>query len=179
MITAGFNTNVDPRSLQMFVNGSEIPIKVNTANPGVLSLSDSVEFFGTALDSPTTDTQVYFLVAGSGTGKRINSQQSIASSNNGGSTSFDYTVERRDKTVYVSSLTNGDAENFFGALISSNPASEKLSVHHLDQNATGQAEIEIALQGVTLVPHTVELALNGTPIESISFNAMDHSVVRV
>ena len=39
---------------------------------------------------------------------------------------FPYAVERKDRTVYFSSLRNGERENFFGAVVSSEPLVETL-----------------------------------------------------
>jgi len=90
------NANTSPSSLQMFVGGVEVPIKVNSANGIYLASADSIEFYGVALDTPTSDTQIYWLASGLGTGKRINVQRSPGSSSGNGSSSFPYTVERKN-----------------------------------------------------------------------------------
>ena len=178
LMAAGLSSTIDPDTLQMFVGGVEVPIRVNTRKEVRLTGDDSIEFYGVALDSPTADTQIYWLVAGSGTGKRIAVQQSIAGgSNNAGS--FQYTVERKDRSLYFSSLRNGDAENFFGPVIASQPVSQTINVHHVDAGSTSQAEIEIALQGVTAASHQVNVMLNGTAIHAITFNGQDHPITRI
>ena len=179
LMAAGLNTSANPQTLQMFVGGTEIPIKMNASNPGLLSANDSIEFYGSAINTPTSDTQIYWLIAGTQTGKRIGLQQSPGSANNSGPSSFLYTVERKDRSLYFSSLLNGEAENWFGPVVSSSPASESLNVHHLNQNSTSQATIEIALQGVTTNSHQVNVMLNGSAIESISFDGMTHKTVKL
>src|SRR5581483_12026078 len=174
LMTAGLTGKVIPANLQMFVGGVEIPIIVNTASPDVLTSNDSIEFYGTALDTPTTNTQIYWVVTGSQPGKRISTEQSPGLTNNTGPTSFQYTVERKDRTLYFSSLLNGDAENWFGPVVNTTPALQGLTVTHLDTGSSEIATIEIALQGVTTNAHQVNVMLNGNAIESISFNAMDH-----
>jgi len=162
----------------MFVGGTEIPIKVNTKNRGFLSADDSIEFYGSAIDTTASDTQIYWLVSGSN-GKRIGSVQSPGTANSSGPASFLYTVERKDRSLYFSSLRNGDTENWFGAVVNSNAVSQSLNIHHLDQNSVSPAEIEIALQGVTTNGHQINVMLNGSAIESITFDGMTHKIVKV
>src|SRR5581483_7795851 len=143
LMAAGLSTGANPQTLQMFVGGTEIPIKVNAKNPAILSPDDSIEFYGSAIDTPTSDTQIYWLVSGSQSGKRIGLLQSPGSGNNVNAGSFACTIERKDRSIYFSSLRNGDAENWFGSVVNSQSVSETLNVSHLDQNAASQAEIEI------------------------------------
>src|SRR5439155_12638298 len=63
MVAAGFNINSDARNLQLFVAGNEVGISV-TRGDGPLSSTDFIEFWGQALDTPTTDTRVYWLIYG-------------------------------------------------------------------------------------------------------------------
>lgn len=72
LLAAGIDPRVDPRSLQVFVDGVEQPIKVMGEQDGRFDPSDMVEFYATGLDVPSTDTRVYWLVAGAQPGKRIN-----------------------------------------------------------------------------------------------------------
>src|SRR5262249_37027744 len=76
-----------------------------------------------------------------------------------------------------SSLLNGEAENWFGPVISTTTASQSLTLDHLDKNSNDQATIEIALQGVTTNSHQVNVTLNGSPIDSITFDGMTHKTV--
>jgi hypothetical protein len=122
---------------------------------------------------------VYWLVSGAGTGKRINVQSSPGSTNSNGPASFRYTVERKDRSLYFSSLRNGDTENWFGPVVNSNAVSQTINVHNHDANAVGQAEIEIALQGVTTNAHQVTISLNGQALNTTVFDGMDHQVLKL
>jgi len=179
LLAAGLISNANPATLQMLVGGTEIPIKVNIKTAGVLSSDDSIEFYGSAIDTPTSNTRIYWLVAGSQTGKRIGVQQSPGSNINTGAGSFAYTVERKDRSLYFSSLRNGDAENWFGSVINSSPITESLTVSHLGLDSASQAEIEVTLQGVTTNSHQVNVMLNGVAIESILFDGMTHQVQKL
>ncbi|HSP62696.1 MAG TPA: hypothetical protein VLQ90_06920 [Pyrinomonadaceae bacterium] len=70
MAAAGFDTTGDARNLRMFVNATEIAIRVSR-DTGVLTSADYVEFWGQGLDVASTDTQIYWLLNGGQPGKRI------------------------------------------------------------------------------------------------------------
>ncbi|MDX6557213.1 MAG: hypothetical protein QOF72_262, partial [Blastocatellia bacterium] len=70
MLAAGFDVSADARNLRLFVDGREAPIEVSRSG-GPLTANDFLEFYGTGLDTPTTDTHVYYLVNGSQAGLRV------------------------------------------------------------------------------------------------------------
>ena len=117
----------------------------------------SLQFYGLGLDTPSTDTRVYWVVAGEPGGPRIARSPFVGGST--GPPDFPATVQRQDHTVYFSSLRNGDLGNFFGDVVSSTPAVESLDVPHLSRE--DGATVEVALQGVTAGSHVVQVAVNG------------------
>lgn len=167
LLAVGLAPNTDPRNLQLYVDGQPQPISVIGESDGNLDPADAVEFYGVGLDSPQTDTRVYWLAVGATPGLRITSASSAAPPAAGGS--FPFTVERRDRTIYFSGLLNGEIENFFGAVIASQPVNQALTVPHMDAGATG-ATLEVALQGVTFVTHQINVTLNGVPLGSVVFS---------
>jgi hypothetical protein len=177
LVAAGLNPGVNPRRLRLFVDGQEQAILVTGGEDGQFGPQDGIEFYGVGLDTPFTDTRVYWLVEGSGTGKRIktvsNRQWPVSDQ------SFPYTVQRKDRMVYIAALKNGDAENFVGAVIAKEPVDQILGLPHVDRSATGEALLEVALQGLTAVPHRLKLSLNGVEIEEIAFDGQAHEVVKV
>lgn len=70
MAAAGFDTTGDARNLRLFVGGNEIAFRVSR-DAGTLGSSDFIEFWGKGVDTPTTDTQVYWLINGTQPGVRI------------------------------------------------------------------------------------------------------------
>lgn len=298
---AGLNPATNPRMLQLYADGMEQPLNVNSSSAR-LDGGGYIEFYGMGLDTPSTDTRTYWLLAGSVPGKRIivNDQtqpDSVLRSNNNVSTlrtaparpagtiyvpfitilpdppkaeklkpevekratepseegrtesapapaeekpkvdekpkaqesvvsksvetpallstppvtaepvlkskaktsrkrkkgrshfrsngtarlknhadtgsavpqSFAYTVERKERTLYISSLLNGDDNNFFGQILSTSPVQETLSVHLLDTASTAQAQLDVVLQGVTAQDHRVLVQLNGTDVGTLHF----------
>lgn len=64
LLRAGLDPKSDPRRLQLFVDGVEQPIRVTGEQDGSFDADDAVEFYGIGLDTPSTDTRVYWLVEG-------------------------------------------------------------------------------------------------------------------
>ncbi len=174
LLAAGISPSVDPRLLQLYVDGQQQPIIVTGESDGKLDQMDALEFYGIGLDVPSTDTRTYWLTAGSQPGTRI----SISPMRGGiGSlpASFAYTVERKDRTLYFSALRNGEAENFFGPVVSSEQVNQSVNIQRL---AAGAASLEVALQGVTLAQHHVRVLLNGTDAGFVDFSGQARGVGR-
>jgi len=167
LVAAGLNPDVNPRLLQLYVHGQELPIIVTGEADGKFDWTDAVEFFGTSIDAAATDTHVYWLVAGSQAGERV--QSSPPQKGSPSPTSFRYTVQRRDRTVYFSGLRNGDRENFFGAVIAGNSVDQTITVQHLDEASRESVLLEVTLQGVTWVGHQVRVLLNGSDVGAVNF----------
>jgi hypothetical protein len=181
LLAAGFNAKANPQTLQMYVEGRQVPITVITDQKQIAA----IEFYGTGLDAAFTDARVYWLVSGTQPGLRV--QQVKGDGYPTASRSFLYTVERKDRTIYFSSLRNGEKENFFGAVIAGEPVDQSFNLVNVDQASNGQAQLEVALQGVTVLPHTVWVYVNGTFAGELQFTgqaqgtakfSLSHSVLK-
>ena len=167
LVRAGLDPKVNPRMLQLHVDGREQPISLTGKNGTDFGTSDAIEFYGIGLDTASTNSRVYWLIAGTQPGQRI--QQIKSATGPASASGFAYTVERKDRAVYFSSLRNGDKENFFGAVVTRTPVDQPLTLQHLDARAA-QAMLEVALQGVTLSPHRVKILLNGSEVGEAAFD---------
>jgi hypothetical protein len=176
LIAAGLNPNVNPRFLQMFVDGQQLPINIMSKG-GQFDSSAAVEFYGMGLDTALTDARVYWLVAGSEPGLRI--RQESAGGPPSTARNFLYTVERKDRTLFFFSLKNGEKENFFGATVSPAPVDQMLTLQNIDTSTTALATLEVALQGATLAPHLVRVQLNGTDVGTLSFDGQTEGLARL
>jgi hypothetical protein len=165
LVAAGLDPNADKQYLQLYTDGVEVPMKVN---------SDSIEFYGFGLNTPSTSTRQYWLIPGVSPGRRINPQILNSGVVNGASTSYQYVVERKDRLVYFSGLLNGDIENFFGRVIASTAVEQTLSVSHLKAGAIEPAQLEVALQGLTRSEHAVKVLVNGSEAGVVSFTGITH-----
>jgi peptidase C25-like protein len=179
LVAAGLDPNADMRNLQIFADGIEVPIKINSSNTsGPLTAGDSIEFYGVALNTPSTDARQYWLISGSTAGNRISPQSLKVPGPIGGLRNFEYTVERRERLIYISGLLNGDSENFFGRVINSTPVSQTLSIRHMDEDDTTTPQLEVALQGAVLQDHAVKVILNGTEVGTMNFSGFSNKVTR-
>lgn len=191
LTAAGLSAAADPARLQLYVGGVEVPIRVGA--------DGSMEFYGQGLDVQSTDTRVYWLVEGDTAGLRTNSAPAASGGDGtaepgviverdrrrmpgtpiinivpvdpspDGPGFFNYTVERRDRTVYFSGLQNGEAENFFGKVVNATPGSQTLTVRNLLQLDAQTATLEVALQGLTAGEHHVAVSFNGARLGTLDF----------
>jgi hypothetical protein len=180
LLAAGLDPNSDARRLQLFVDGEELPMRVN-GDQNRLGANDSIEFYGVALDTTATDTHVYWLVNGATPGKRITPGKRTTVKGNisfadsvRSAAGFNMTTARRDKLVYFSGLLNGDGENIFGPPVTSDPLAQVLSVRNIDAEGPAQAQVSVTLQGLTAVDHVVDVQLNGHSLGAINFNGLGH-----
>jgi hypothetical protein len=93
--------------------------------------------------------------------------------------SFPYTLEKKERTIYVAALKNGEEENFFGPVVSAAPLDQLLMVSHLDPLPPSEAFLEIFLQGITNVPHRVKVYMNGVELEEVVFEGQSPGIVRL
>lgn len=183
LVAAGFDASSDPRFLQLYVDGEEAPLLIKGGTRGRLESTDAIEFYATALDNASTDTRAYWLVAGTQAGRRINQ----VTSSNGKETSaqsFFTTVERKERTVYFAGLKNGDAENFFGQIITTDPVAQTIAIRNLYNESADEVALEVALQGVTDLPdsafdHSVKVIINGIEAGTITFDGQEHKIARL
>jgi uncharacterized repeat protein (TIGR01451 family) len=170
LVAAGLDPNSDARTLQLYAEGIEQPMLILGHQTGALGPNDSIEFYGTGIDTPFSDTRVYWLIRGSHPGLRINS---IPVVNTGLSEqqSFPFTVVLQQRTTYFATLLNGENnDNFFGAAVTSEPADQPLTVAHADPNSSMQISVDVTLQGATdQQGHSVSVFFNGASIGEMDF----------
>ena len=177
LVAAGLNPQVDPSTLRLFLEGTEQPIVVTGGGDGHFDAGDVIEFYGTSLETASTDTAVYWLTAGTGTGLRVQAPPAT-SPGPAAPARFWGAVERKDRSVYFAALRNGSAENWFGDLTSDGaPVDVNLTVRHPDSSAPSAAVLEVTLQGVTVsaepVNHQVRVLVNGTSVGDVLFQGRD------
>lgn len=166
LLAAGFPAAVSASNLHLYAEGVEQPIRND---------SNAIEFYGTAIDTPYSGTRVYWLVSQAGQATGIPALNSAISSQT--PRSFPQTVELKDRTTYFAALLNGEADNFFGAVINSTATNQVLTVTGLDSTSDQDAVLKIALQGVTRdVPHRVTVALNGTAVGEVDFTQQTEGI---
>ena len=176
LVAAGLDRKVDPRLLQLFVDGIEQAIYVKGEKDGRFGRYDFIEFYGEGLDTLSTDTRIYWLVVGQTPGKRI-STLSTQLGQASAESSFPFTLELKERTVYFSALRNGEQNNFFGPVIGTTPVERSLNVPYLDPSYSGNATLTVSLQGVTVKPHQVQVLLNDVAVGEVVFDGQAYRQV--
>jgi uncharacterized repeat protein (TIGR01451 family) len=164
LAAAGLDVS-DMKKLSLFTAGVEQPMAVS---------DDAVEFYGIAIDTLSSGARPYWIVREKGANSRVK----VEKSKKGGAaaTSTPYTYQRIERTIFFSALVNnGERENFFGALLSSAPATQTIVAENLDRTA-GAASLELVIQGATDGQHLVRVDLNGTSLETLTFASQQRLV---
>jgi hypothetical protein len=181
LMAAGLDPNVNAPQLQLYANGRSVPIK-QSGDEVHLTSSDYIEFYGHGQESPTDETQTYYLVIQPHNfGTRIRDlgyRNPPSLPPPSGPTGFEYTVERRERMIYFSGLRNGDVENFYGQVITNTPVTSSMPIRNLDAASVAagtQAQLEVSLQGVTNQAHLVRVVFNGRDLGNLSFADTDHA----
>ncbi len=152
------------KRLHLYAEGIEQPFELR---------DNGIEFYGTGLDTSTTDTRVYWLVNGPVNKNHI--ETSTASGGESAGTDFLAEIERRDRSIYFPAAARPDGIDFFGDPVTSTPLEENLSIPHL--SSSDGAQLEVALQGVSAGAHNVTVALNGVTLNgSIAFSDLERGV---
>jgi hypothetical protein len=167
LLAAGLNSSIDPRTLQLYAGGKAQQMVVKGEEDGRFDPSDYVEFYGQGIDSTYSKSNIYWLMEGTGFAQRV--ATAPAMNHQGGGGSFPYSVERRDKSIYFSSLLNGDLDNFFGAVIVREPLHQTLTVRNLDTEKVHDTTLRIALQGVNWYDHVIDVQANGQYLGQLYF----------
>lgn len=156
---AGFNVNGDSSLWQLYREGVEQAIIVGPN-------ADYIDFFGKAKDTPETDMAVYYLVSGPAAGKRIASRVARPVAGTVTSPSYSQVFLQKQRINYLSQILNGEAENFWGAVVSTGGDTPfNFTLTGVDFNA-GQATMELKFQGYSFVQHIIQVTLNGEALAS-------------
>lgn len=192
LVAAGLDPLLDPRYLQLYVNGEEQSMMVTGSNDGMFDPEDSVEFYGKGLDTPYTDTRVYWLVVGTRPGRRLDTPStdirmgldlkmllSRGLRGRGAPLSFPYTVELKERTFYFAALKNGEEESFFGSILYTEPVDQLINVPHPDPSAPDNGKLEIALQGATESSHQVKILFNNQEAGLFTFSGQQRDTIEI
>lgn len=164
---AGFDVNVSGNLWQLYLEGREQSI--------IVGANDSyIEFYGEGMDTTESDTKYYYLIAGSQNGKRIQAQNLPRHRGSAVSEGFMQSYIKKERTFYVSSIFNGEGENYFssvpivGSSTTPTPANFTYNLKAINFEVA-KASIEVSVQGLTINPHQVEVYINGNLIGVMSW----------
>lgn len=173
LVAAGLNPDTDSRSLHLFAEGIEQPIRV--VGEGVFGPQSAIEFYGTAIDTPYSGQRVYWLVSQPQSGRRITTESENGSAGERPG-SFWQTLELKPRSTYFAALLREDTDNFFGPLVSPASTTQTLNISNL---AGGQGVLDVVLQGVTQgQQHDVTVAVNGATLGDLNFTGQQEGRAR-
>ncbi len=170
LVAVGLDRDTDLRSLRLYAEGVEQPLLIGNSARDSAPSADFIEFYGTGIDTPFSGDRVYWLIRGNSSGKRIVTEPS-ASSGAASPNSFPFTAVREDRITYFAALLNGENnDNFFGAVVTSDPVDQLLELAHLDTSSAMPITMDLVLQGASdAQQHTVSVQLNGATIGQLDF----------
>ena len=161
----GYNAAKGTR-LHLYAEGVEQPLELSNG---------AVQFYGTALDTPSTSTRVYWLTNGALNKNHITT--STASGGTAAPSDFTVTVERQDRSLYYPAANAASGIDFFGDVVLSSPADvETITADEL--STPSGAQIEVGLQGVTAGAHSVTVMLNGQMLGTVAYSGMALQVMQ-
>ena len=173
LVAAGLDRTAPAASLRLYAEGREVPLRVGGIVDGRLGSRGWIQFYGRGLDLEYTDARTYWLVWGGEPGLRVPRVAPSASSR-GVAESYDATTSARPRSAYYGTVRNGDEENIFGPQFrTGSPASQTIFVSRIDRRSTQQPVLEVRVQGFSLLPHKVDVALNGTQVAHLEFARRD------
>lgn len=142
--------------LHLYAEGVEQPLEIKTAG---------VEFYGTGLDTPSTNTRVYWLVNGAVSKTHVGTSNLRSKVNAGAD--FLAAVELRDRSIYFPAANSPTGIDFFGQVVSTTALDETVTATNLSR--PDNAMLEVGLQGVTAGTHTVTVELNNIMLDTVTF----------
>ena len=164
--TAGFDVNSNSAQWQLYLNGIQQSIIVEPNG-------QYIEFYGANFeDTKESGKQIYFLIAGPTTGKRINSRVGRRIGASVQSTNFLQTQTKKERVTYFPSIRNGENQNFYGTFLGTTPTTVNFTLKELDQSVPN-ADIKIVIQGGNLTQHQTRIAINGQELGTISGSNYD------
>lgn len=149
---AGFTVGGDSAKWRLFAEGVEQAILVGSGDA-------YIEFYGKPLDTVESDMRVYYLIQDVTDGKRMATRVLRPIGGNVVSNTYPVTALKKERSSYVRTIINGDAENYWGRVISSTPVSIPFTLTGVGTD--GDVTLTIKIQGFSSGTHLIDLLLNG------------------
>ncbi len=175
LVRAGLNPSVNPHDLQLWVGGKQQPMLIIAQGPVFNRPWFAIAFYGVGVDNLETDTNVYYLLAGSQPGRRIQTQAQPSTRTVTQLSSFPHAVGVKERDRYVSTPLAGKAGNIFGRVLFQGPVAQTLQVQNLDTSKQTSMPLEIGVQGISPTAHTVKVLVNDTTVGTMNFAQRDHA----
>lgn len=163
----GFNVNAPIAMWQLYADGVEQGIIVGPNG-------DYIEFYGRGVNTLESDARIYYALVGTEPGRRVGTNFIRGISAKVVAPNFEQLVLKKERFTYLSTILNGTAENFFGALITnSSPGSTTVNLPDVDSASSQLVNVTVAVQGYAFTAHQFTVRLNETEIGTISGSNRD------
>jgi len=156
----GFNMSSDPANWRLYKDGVEQAINIGPS-------ASYIEFYGSGLDRIETDEQMYYLIEGPSPGKRMQSRVMRRIGPGVVTPNYDATLTFKERTSYVNAILNGSASNFWGRVVFSSATTIPFNLTGIDRSRA-EVSMVIFMQGYSFSAHSISVALNGTPIGTMT-----------
>lgn len=151
-----------PNLWQLYLDGVEQSI--NIAPNG-----DYIEFYGRAIDTLLTNTNIYFLINGSQNGKRFENKVIRPFGGNVAAKSYNTSYKKAERLYYLNTQLNGEEENFYGTPINATVTNINFNLSAVEFNES-DTNFMVSVVGDTLTPHLIDITLNGHSLGQMSWS---------
>ena len=158
---AGFNVNSNSANWRLFMEGNEHAIIVGVGD-------QYIEFYGRGLDTIESDTRIYYLIADTTAGKRI---QTRILRNFGGtviSNNYRVSAEKKERQNYIYDILNGEQENYWGRVVTTTPTTVPITLTGIDFASTASVTFTLTMNGFSMTAHQTRVVLNGNVLANIT-----------
>jgi hypothetical protein len=166
---------LNPQTFQLFDNGQEIAIQVVGQEDGQFGPEDSILFYGEALDTKYTDTNIYWLAYGAAAGLRMGSRDVSPSGTAPVASGFTTTTHLEENLRYVSRYpVAANADHWFWDYVY--PPSVPSAAYPFTLNALDgephTAVVRARLQGGTTLVHGARVYVNGNLVAETTWEGL-------
>ena len=164
---AGFDVDAASNLWQLYFNGEQQAINVEPTG-------QYIEFYGAPVeDGIEAATATYFLLVGSANGRRMDSRVVRPVGGTIPANVFYQSQTLKQRASYLPNLLNGEANNFFGDFVGTDPVNISFNVRAIDYSIR-KTEVFVKIQGVSLTPHSTRIEINGQDMGTVEGSGHDN-----
>jgi hypothetical protein len=176
LATAGMPVDaLNPQTFQLFDNGQEVAIQVIGQEDGQFGPEDSIIFYGRALDSKYTDSNIYWLTYGAIAGLRMGSRDVSPSGAAQVLSGFATTAHVEENLRYLSRYpVAANADHWFWNYVYPPSVPSETYPFTLDApvGESYTAAVRVRLQGGTTLVHGARVYLNGNLVAETTWSGI-------
>lgn len=183
-VSADILTSLNPKTIRIVNQGTEIPIYVTGQEDDQFNPSDAIQFFGQAVNTKYTTTNIYWLTWGDGDGLRMPTLDGTLDNVIPTQTQSITTLHLEENhTYYVNSPSGPQLDHWYWSVLnaSSSPATQNFyfTITNISPD-TSFVKIRGLLKGFSATPqHHTRIFLNGHLLEEQTWPSTDEYLFSV